>query len=54
MHILKIDTYENRKICCQIFESGSSSVILIIASAMGVNNHFIKDFRNLPKQMGFL
>ena len=52
MHILKIDTYENRKIYCQIFESGSSSVILIIASAMGVKQSFYQGFSEFAEANG--
>ena len=52
MHILKIDTYENRKICCQIFESGSSNFILIIASAMGVKQSFYQGFSEFAEANG--
>ena len=52
MHMLNLDTYENRKICCQIFESGSSSVILIIASAMGVKQSFYQGFSEFAEANG--
>jgi len=52
MHILNLDTYENRKICCQIFESGSSNVILIIASAMGVKQSFYQEFSEFAEANG--
>ena len=52
MHMLNLDTYENRKICCQIFENGSSNVILIIASAMGVKQSFYKNFSEFAETNG--
>lgn len=52
MHIFNIYIYENRKISCQIFESGSSNVILIIAPAMGVKQSFYQRFSEFAKDKG--
>lgn len=52
MHNFNINTYENRKISCQLFESSSSNVILVIASAMGVKQSFYQGFSEFAKENG--
>ena len=52
MHDFNINTNENRKISCQLFESSSSNVILVIASAMGVKQSFYQEFSEFAEENG--
>ena len=52
MFNFKIDTCKNRTISCQLFDRGSSNVILIIASAMGVKQSFYRGISEFAAENG--
>ena len=52
MPSFNLNSSENRTINCQLFESNSSNIILIIASAMGVKQSFYKNFSEFVETGG--
>lgn len=52
MPSFNLNSSENRTINCQLFENGSSNIILIIVSAMGVKQSFYKNFSEFAEANG--